>query len=126
VLLPGTGLPLNPTALLSPSPGAPADLLLQLPATIALHGTALRPDGQDLAFVASAGPGMSLALAWNTTTRQFRLLSPQIGFAGTQTAYSPGGDAIFTFGLTATRFVGLETPQGVRFYTELAGDPWLF
>jgi hypothetical protein len=94
-------------------PAQPIEPLLATPAGVSIGAVAIRSDGRDVAFVASAGPGSSLVAAIELSPRRPpRLLSPNGGFTGPQVAYSPAGRVLFAWGLTPTLHAFAESPIG--------------
>jgi hypothetical protein len=94
-------------------PAQPLDLLLHTPPAITLEGLAIRADGRDAAFIATAGAGASLVGAVELSPRRpARLLTPTAGFTGAQLAYSPNGRVLFAWGTTPTLHAFAESPAG--------------
>ena len=94
-------------------PARPLEPLFATPAGVSIGALAIRADGRDVAFVATAGPGASLVGAIELSPRRPpRLLTPSGGFTGEQVAYSPAGRVLFAWGVTPTLHVFAESPIG--------------
>ena len=94
-------------------PAQRVETVVATPAGVSIGALAIRADGRDVAFVASAGPGASLVAAIELSPRRPpRLLTPNGGFTGSQVAYSPAGRVLFAWGVTPTLHVFAESPIG--------------
>ncbi|MSR45703.1 MAG: hypothetical protein EXS13_01320 [Planctomycetes bacterium] len=89
---------------------------------LALRGAALRADGAEAAFIASAGPGIEQVFAVDLVTGRVRVLTPVARFAGATTSYSPSRRVLFTWSTTGTSQLAAfaEAPAGSGLVRRLA------
>lgn len=95
------------------SPSGGATLLLDAPG-LSLRGVTLRADGREAALIVSAGAGLEQVVAMDLASGRLRLLTPQPGFAGAATAWSPSGRVLFTYSPTSATHLSAwaEAPAG--------------
>jgi hypothetical protein len=77
-------------------PTQPMRPVLRAPRGIALRGASMRADGDEIALIASAGPGFETVVAVDLRTGVVRQLAPA-GTAGLTTAFSSQGRVLFAW-----------------------------